>query len=147
MRLARGERKGAEADFQRALNSPEKSERSAAHAGLGDVLGVQPNKKMEALQEYRLALQLDPENLEWLYRLAEMGIELGNATGYGIADNALTGLVCRDCTYRDAFELWRGKIKGRTHGNRRKVCAALPEQISRDPNLNYLWLASRAGLV
>ncbi len=140
LRLAAGRAEEAEADYNYLLNSESSVIRSQAHLGLGRVLLGLPDKKMVAVKEYKLAVMVDPLNPEALYELAQLGFELGEATGFEIADNTLADLVLLDPDYRGAYSQWRQKIKGHSLDNLRKVDSSLPGYIQANPKKGHLWL-------
>ncbi len=138
--LAAGRDDQAEADYKRLLHSDSPVIRSQAHLGLGQVLRRLPSKKMAAIKEYRLAVSADPQNPEALYELAQLGFELGDGTGYEIADGALADLILLNPDYRGAYAQWRKKIKGHSLDNLRKVDSSLPGYIRANPAQSGLWL-------
>lgn len=140
LRLEAGRTEEAEADYNYLLRSESCVIRSQAHLGLGRILRGLPNKQMLAVKEYKLAVMVDPQNPEALYQLAQLGFELGEASGIEIADNALTDLILLDPDYRGSYSLWRQKIQGHSIDNRYKVYSGLQKYIPMHPEKSGLWL-------
>ena len=102
--------KEARLDFETALWSEDPLVRCEAHIGLGEVYRRLPMRNLQAVAEFRLALQNDPESREALYALAQTGFALRETQGYRVAAKALARLICTDPGYRDAYRLWRDEI-------------------------------------
>ena len=132
--------KEAEHDFNRARYDEEPEIRAAAHIGLGDIYRELPFRNLQAAAEYRLALRTDPASREALYALAETGFALRETQGYRMAATALARLICLDPDYRDAYRLWRDKIRDQTDNELREVGACLEDFMTRHPEKSLWWL-------
>ena len=130
----------ARQDLYLASFDPEPEIRVSAHIGLGDIYRQLPMRNLQAASEYRLALQADPRNREALYALALTGFALAETQGYRMAGKALAELLCLDPDYRDAYSLWRGKIRDQSEKELRDVDACLEEMISHKQGKSHLWL-------
>ncbi|MBW7996895.1 MAG: GWxTD domain-containing protein [Candidatus Glassbacteria bacterium] len=134
LHLRLGRRSAARNDFRRALSSGNPELRAEAHIGLGDVIRTMRFRGLQALAEYRLALNIDPDNKEALYRVAETGFNIRQTHGYRTAGKALTRLLCLDPGYRDAYRLWRDKILDQSRKELLLVGACLDRWLRDNPD-------------
>ncbi|HLA39834.1 MAG TPA: GWxTD domain-containing protein, partial [Candidatus Glassbacteria bacterium] len=142
--------KEARLDFETALWSEDPLVRCEAHIGLGEVYRRLPMRNLQAVAEFRLALQNDPESREALYALAQAGFALRETQGYRVAAKALARLICTDPGYRDAYRLWRDEILDQSDDELREVGACLEDWLAQGPDslawrLELAWDQFRLG--
>ncbi|MBW7996666.1 MAG: hypothetical protein FVQ81_08905 [Candidatus Glassbacteria bacterium] len=140
LRLALGNPGGAREDFGRALFSDSAGIRYEAHLGLGHAFRKMTNRNWDAIREYRQALRYDPASREALYSIAMTGFDLAETSGYRLASEMLVELICIDPEYRDAYHLWREKIRDQTNDELHTVDSFLSEYLEANPGKAYRWL-------
>ena len=101
----------AHSDFTTACWNKDPAIKARAHIGLGDIFRRMSMRNWQAVEEYRMAISADPSCREAYYAIAETGFELRETSGYRLASEALARLICLDSDYRDAYDLWREKIR------------------------------------
>ena len=143
--LAGGQYLEANHSFNEALFSDSPDVRARARMGIGDTFRARPNRKWQAIREYRLAMKADSTySGPALYEIAQTAFALGWTHGYNVACDALTRLVCIDPGYRDGLEIWWTRIFTQTDDELREVCASLEQKIqSGDENPLYFLQAAR----
>jgi len=142
--LAGGKIKAARDEFNRALSAKSVGIRSRAHIGLGDLLRCLSRKNREAIAEYRLAIQVEPENLEAYHKAAQAALAMGTLDGYATASGLLLDLMGLDPIYGSAYETWRDTIRDKGHGELLKAGRSLETYADRYPE-HACWLLDAAG--
>lgn len=108
----------AERQTQRAPRDPQ------AFIALGDAYAQRmPAGRFRAIEAYRAAVHLAPNDPLPSYRVARMGLWLGGDDGERIAREGLERVITLDPLYEDAWELWLTLY--RNSGARRKMVARL----------------------
>ncbi|MGE5802047.1 MAG: hypothetical protein ACM358_07300 [Gemmatimonadota bacterium] len=108
----------AERQTQRAPRDPQ------GFIALGDAYAQRmPAGRFRAIEAYRTAVRLTPNDPLPSYRIARMGLWLGGDDGERIAREALERVITLDPLHEDAWELWLTVY--RNSGTRRKMVARL----------------------
>jgi len=140
LNLNSGNLEQARSDFNRALFSESNEIKLQARIGLGDTFRRMPSRNINAVIEYRLALKIDPASHEALYALAQTGFALAETGGYWLASETLSELICLDPGYRDAYTLWREKIRDHTADELHTVGRCLEDYLAGHPEKSAWWL-------
>lgn len=127
-------------DFNRAVWHKDNRIRAQAYIGRGNAYRRMTNRNLQAMNEYRLALQADSLNCEAIYKIAQTGFALNDTQGYWAAADALSRLICLTPDYRDAYTLWREKIRDKNEEEIRQVDSCLEEYIAQYPEKGIWWL-------
>lgn len=143
LRLAAGNRKAARWDFTQALNSKSDEIRYRARIGLGNVLASLPNRNLDAIKQYRIAIKIDPDNQEAYHNAAHAALAMGTLEGYSIASGLLLDLTCLDPTYKNACETWRDTILDKKKDELLLASRCLESFIDGHPEYNC-WLLDAA---
>jgi len=141
--LFSGNFKAAEADFRRALFVESDEIKLQGHMGLADTYRRLPNRNFDAVAEYRRVLRSDPHNREALYALAQTGFALARTDGFRLASETLAELICLEPGYRDAYFLWREKIKDQPPDELTRVDRCIEDFLTGHPE-NSFWLLDLA---
>ena len=108
----------AERQTQRAPRDPQ------GFVALGDAYARRmPDGRFRAIEAYRTAARLAPDDPLPPYRIARMGLWLGGDDGERIAREGLERVISLDPFYEDAWELWLTVY--RNAGTRRKMVGRL----------------------
>lgn len=138
--LNMGKIEAARLDFSRAFFSDSAEIKVQAHLGMGDTYRKIPNRNWEAVAEYRQALRHDPNNREALYCIAQTGFALRETGGYRLASETLVKLICLDPEYKDAYNLWRDRIRDQTEDELRTVGRFLENYLEANRDRSFWWL-------
>ncbi|HLA39904.1 MAG TPA: GWxTD domain-containing protein [Candidatus Glassbacteria bacterium] len=144
LKLAAGDRGGAELDFQSVMRAKSAALRSRAYLGLGDIQASRPNRNLDAIEQYRLAIKVDPTDLDAYLHAARASLAIDDPKGYRVASGMLLDLIERDPTYGEAYETWRNRILDKGKGEMRRVNPVLERWVSGHPE-KYPWLLDAAG--
>ena len=110
--------KVAERQTQRAPNDPR------GYVAVGDAYARRmPDGRFRAIDAYRMAASLAPNDPLPPYRIARMGLWLGGDDGERIAREGLERVISLDPFYADAWDLWLTVY--RNAGTRRKMVSRL----------------------
>jgi len=142
--LAAGDLDAARNDFNRALFSKSPEIRARAHIGLGDIYRLKPKRNWDAIAEYRLAIKIEPSNLETYFALSQAALAMNVPKGYRIASQVLVKLICLDPCFRDAHTVWRDTILDKTEDGLRSACTCLEKYVAENPEKST-WLFDLAG--
>ncbi|HUU28498.1 MAG TPA: tetratricopeptide repeat protein [archaeon] len=140
LKLYSDDLESARKDFERALRSESARTKSQAHIGLGDTYRWTLTRYQDAIGEYQQALELDSVNCKALYYLAQSWFALGETEGYRKASETLARLICLDPGYRDAYSLWRDKLRDHPKDELLMVSRCIEDYLARHPEKNTLWL-------
>ncbi len=146
-RLARGslhlnfrQFESAEQDFRHTLYSKSPQIRSRAWTALGDIQAARPNRNWEAIGNYRIAIMVNPGNLEAYLKASRAALALDTPNGYDTASEYLAELICIDPYYNNVFQVWSDTILVKNNELLRKVCLCLENHIKSRENEDSLWL-------
>jgi len=142
--LAAGDREGARVDFTLALKSKSAALRSRAFVGLGDIQASLPNRKLDAIEQYRIAIKTDPSNLEAYHVASQAALALNFPKGFRMASELLLDLIDRDPLYHAAYETWRDRILDKEKDEMRRAGRRLSDFVTGHPE-KYPWLLEVAG--
>ena len=140
IRFHLGDLKNSKLDYESALNSKSNEIRSKAHVGLADILYDNPTRTRQAIEKYRLACKVDPNNREALYSIVQAGFKYEQTIGHRVASEALVQLITLDPEYRDAYALWRDKILDKSDNELREVDHGLENFLSQRPDSANWWV-------
>jgi len=144
LHLAAKDPGAAREDFTHALNSKSADIRCRAHIGLGDIYRSMPKRNLQAVAEYRLALQLAPSSLEALFAVSQACLGIKDPKGYHTASEALIKLLCLDPCFHDAYAVWRDTILDKTFDELLIVSDCIEKYIAENP-AKSTWLFDMAG--
>lgn len=125
------------------LHSDSRPTRSMAYVGLGDIQANRPNRGMQAVEQYRMAIRVDPSNLEAYHRAAQVSIEMGYPDSYRNASEFLLEVICLDPSYEGAYETWHDRILDKRRDEMRRVNGCLAGYLENHPE-DSRWLLDMA---
>ncbi len=135
LQLMAGNREAASRDFTAALYSPVDSIRIAAHTGLAWCAYLLKHRQWTAPDHLRRALAIDPDSPAVLYAKARIMLDGEPSTDdVRIAMRALLHLLEVDISYRDAYRIWRERVKDRTVEEIRRVIILLAAYLQNHPD-------------
>ena len=138
--LAAGDNKQAKLTFRDVLFSKSKQIRSRAYVGLGDVKATAAHRVWDVIiDEYRMAIRLDPTNLECYYVRANAALRVDDPNGYRIASDMFLHIICENPDYKDAYVTWREAILDKSREELRQVTGCLESYIESHPEKSH-WL-------
>jgi len=144
LHLAADDMDAARDDFNHALFSKSPEIRARAHIGLGDIYRLKPKRNWDAIAEYRLAIKIEPSNLETYFALSQAALAMNVPKGYRVASQILVKLICLDPCFRDAYTVWRDTILDKTEDGLRSACTCLEKYVAENPEKST-WLLDLAG--
>lgn len=100
--------------------------------------------RFRALELFRAAARIDPDDAEPWYWIGRVGMALKGDDGEGIARPAFERVLARDPFYRDAWEMWRSLHLGRSQ-RAATVRALTPHAADPEVASRIAWLDLETG--
>jgi len=135
LQLMAGNCDAASRDFTAALNSQIDSIRIDAHTGLAWCAYLANRRPEPAMDHLRWALGIDPDSPAALYAKVQIMLDgEPSRDDARIAMRALLHLLEVDIGYRDAYRIWRERVKDRTDEEIRRVIIRLAAHLQNHPD-------------
>jgi len=150
LHLDLGNGKAAIKDFEKARGAKDKEVKVEAYIGLAETYLTILKRTDQAIENYRIALIIDPESKSALYIKAKVEIAVGRTEGHKLAREALNKILLRDLEYKDSYGLWRDSILDQSENELRDIDKKLEAYLADHPDsaswrLDLAWDRFRLG--